>query len=317
MTDSWQPEPSPWLSPTPRNSEQGGQTGHSGQTGQPGQSSHSALIPVAQPNLHGAARPSPEIHSADPMATQMVAVGTVQPREPRLAGGSVEEAERILGQAVDVLGVDPSGYAIGGATEGAVCLVPEDGRWSVFLAEDGARRFAGSFDDPEQAAVHFAGVLLLAGAERGTLPKAFGGANGAGGADSGYDAMRSSDPLAAFLAGPPIEPLAGDPPSSLYTDRRLMVLTPGTEVDRFGDQEGNTVYAARTRYPHRSLPPDFIDRDYRVYRLRDPLRAVVGTAIPWFGQPGGGIAYVLPRPIRELIREGVLVEIPAATVAQP
>ncbi len=126
---------------------------------------------------------------------------------------------------------------------------------------------------------------------------------------------RSSDPLASFLAGPPIEPMAGDPPTSLYSDRRLTVLTPGTEVDRFGDQAGNTVYAARTRYPFRSLPPDFVEREYRVYRLRDPLRAVVGTAVPWFGQPGGGTAYLLPRSVRELIGEGVLVEIPSATIA--
>jgi hypothetical protein len=247
------------------------------------------------------------------MATQMVRVGTVQPRAPRPEGGSLDEAERILGRVVDALAADRASYSIGGAAEGAVCLVPEDGRWSVFLAEDGARRFAGSFDDPEQAAVHFAGALLLASAERGTLPKA--AHDQSSGSGSGYDSGRSSDPLAAFLAGPPIEPLAGDPPSSLYADRRLTVLTPGTEVDRFGDQEGNTVYAARTRYLFRSLPPDFVDRDYRVYRVHDPLRAVVGTAVPWFGQPGGGVAYLLPRSIRDLMREGLLVEVPAATIA--
>ena len=326
MTDSWQPEPSPWLSPAPRNGAGEAASG----TPAPGTSipgtppptlypaaDAGALAPVAPP-AYRQPPPGPGVHPErpdDPMATQLVAVGTVQPRAPRPLGGSVEEAERILGKAVDALGVDQSGYAIGGAAEGAVCLLPEDGRWSVFLAEGGVRRFAGTFDDPEQAAVHFAGVLLLTGAERGTLPKAFGGAGAPAAGDSSHDAMRSADPLAGFLAGPPIEPLAGDPPSSLYTDRRLTVLTPGTEVDRFGDREGNTVYAARTRYPHRSLPPDYVSREYHVYRLRDPLRAVVGTAIPWFGQPGGGVAYLLPRPIRDLIREGVLVEIPAATVA--
>jgi hypothetical protein len=118
-----------------------------------------------------------------------------------------------------------------------------------------------------------------------------------------------------MLAGPPITPLAGDPPTTLYTDQRLTILTPGTEIDRFGDQLGNTVYAARTRYPHRSLPPDYIERQYRVYRIRDPLRALTGTAIPWFGQPGGGMAYLLPRSIGDLLHEGAIVEIPSATVA--
>jgi hypothetical protein len=52
-----------------------------------------------------------------------------------------------------------------------------------------------------------------------------------------------------------------------------------------------------------------------VYRIRDPLRALTGTAIPWFGQPGGGMAYLLPRSIGDLLHEGAIVEIPSATVA--
>lgn len=244
----------------------------------------------------------------DSTSTMLVAVGTVQPaatRPPEVS--TVEEAERILGFAVDSLDADPDLYSIGTVTDGAVCLIPDEGRWAIFLADGGRRRYAGFFDNPEQAAIHFAGVLLLAAAERGSLPKHAAGPAALPG--------RSADPLAEMLAGPPITPLAGDPPTTLYTDQRLTILTPGTEVDRFGDQLGNTVYAARTRYPHRSLPPDYIERQYRVYRVRDPLRALTGTAIPWFGQPGGGMAYLLPRPIRDLLHEGVLVEIPSATVA--
>ena len=244
----------------------------------------------------------------DGTSTMMVAVGTVQSAAERAPEVStVEEAERILGYAVDSLDADPDLYSIGTVTDGAVCLIPDDGRWAIFLADGGRRRYAGSFDNPEQAAIHFAGVLLLAAAERGALPKHAAGQAALPG--------RSADPLAEMLAGPPITPLAGDPPTTLYTDQRLTILTPGTEVDRFGDQQGNTVYAARTRYPHRSLPPDYIERPYRVYRVRDPLRALTGTAIPWFGQPGGGMAYLLPRSIKELLHEGVLVEIAAATLA--
>jgi len=286
---------------------------------------NSQLTPV--PHSSYQQRPQPEpppptgapvISGDDGMSTMMVSVGTVQPRAPQ-PPASVEDAERVLGAAVDSLDAAPDLYSIGTVTDGAVCLVPDDGRWAVFLADGGQRRFAGSFDDPMLAAVHFAGVLLIAAAERGVLPRqpapvqsALTGENGAIGHDG--QPGRSTDPLAEFLAGPPITPLAQDPPTTLYTDHRLTVLTPGTEVDRFGDQLGNTVYAARTRYPHRSLPPDYIDREYRVYRVRDPLRALAGTAIPWFGQPGGGTAYLLPRPIRDLLREGALVEIPSATV---
>lgn len=276
---------------------------------------------------------APIIGNDDGTSTMMVTVGTVQPRAPQ-PPASIEDAERVLGAAVDSLDADPDLYSIGTVTDGAVCLVPDDGRWAVFLADGGQRRFAGSFDDPMLAAVHFAGVLLIAATERGVLPRqaaaaqaALPGQNHQNGQNSqngqshqnghsgyGGEPGRSTDPLAEFLAGPPITPLAQDPPTTLYTDHRLTVLTPGTEVDRFGDQLGNTVYVARTRYPHRSLPPDYIEREYRVYRVRDPLRALTGTAIPWFGQPGGGTAYLLPRPIRDLLREGALVEIPSATV---
>ncbi|ACU69517.1 conserved hypothetical protein [Catenulispora acidiphila DSM 44928] len=260
--------------------------------------------PTADPRIGNSRVGNP----SDGNSTMMVAVGTVQPaasRPPEVS--TVEEAERILGYAVDSLDADPDLYSIGTVTDGAVCLIPDDGRWSIFLADGGRRRYAGSFDNPEQAAIHFAGVLLIAAAERGALPKHAAGRAALPG--------RSTDPLAEMLAGPPITPLAGDPPTTLYSDQRLTILTPGTEVDRFGDQQGNTVYAARTRYPHRSLPPDYIGRPYRVYRVRDPLRALTGTAIPWFGQPGGGMAYLLPRPIRDLLHEGALVEIPSATLA--
>lgn len=241
-------------------------------------------------------------------SSQVVAVGTVQPSAARpLEASTVEEAERILGYAVDSLDADPDLYSIGTVTDGAVCLVPDEGRWAIFLADGGRRRYAASFNDPEQAAIHFAGVLLLAAAERGTLPKHARPAAALPG--------HSTDPLAELLAGPPITPMAGDPPTTLYTDQRLTILTPGTEVDRFGDQLGNTVYAARTRYPHRSLPSDYKERPYRVYRVRDPLRALTGTAIPWFGQPGGGMAYLLPRSIEDLLHDGALVEIPSATLA--
>ena len=40
-----------------------------------------------------------------------------------------------------------------------------------------------------------------------------------------------------------------------------------------------------------------------------PVQALAGVAVPWFGQPGGGTAYMLPKSIDELISDGVLVEV--------
>ena len=92
----------------------------------------------------------------------------------------------------------------------------------------------------------------------------------------------------------------------------MVVLPPGTEVDRYGEANGNVTYAARTQYQHRSLPTDWSSFPYHVYRLQRPLEALTGLAVPWFEQPGGGTAFVLPRSISELMADGSLVEIEEA-----
>jgi hypothetical protein len=107
----------------------------------------------------------------------------------------------------------------------------------------------------------------------------------------------------------PIEPLPGEPPLTLLRERRTIELPVGAVVDRFGAPNGNFTYAARTPYENRSLPPEWINSGYHVYRVQRPLRALSGVAVPWFGQPGGGIAYVLPRSVRSLLEDGTLIEI--------
>lgn len=107
----------------------------------------------------------------------------------------------------------------------------------------------------------------------------------------------------------PIAPLAGEPPLTLFRHKQMFELPAGTEVDRYGDQNGNLVYVAGTPFPERSLVPSWINRPYRVYRLRRPLEVLTGVAVPWFEQPGGGTAYLLPKAIEEMVAEGVLVEI--------
>ncbi|MCP2247883.1 TNT domain-containing protein [Lentzea aerocolonigenes] len=107
----------------------------------------------------------------------------------------------------------------------------------------------------------------------------------------------------------PISPLAGEPPLTLFRHKQMFELPAGTEVDRYGDQTGNLVYVAGTPFPERSLVPSWINRPYRVYRLRRPLEVLTGVAVPWFEQPGGGTAYLLPKAIEEMVADGVLVEI--------
>ncbi|MEB3368878.1 glycohydrolase toxin TNT-related protein [Saccharopolyspora mangrovi] len=111
--------------------------------------------------------------------------------------------------------------------------------------------------------------------------------------------------------GQPIQPLNGEPPLTLYRDRRIVMLQPGTELDRFGEPNGNVLYTLRTPYTHRSLPPQWANRTYAAYRVQRPIQALRGTAVAWFEQPGGGTAFVLPAAVSDLIADGTLAEMPA------
>ncbi|SNR51990.1 TNT domain-containing protein [Actinomadura mexicana] len=195
-----------------------------------------------------------------------------------------------LRHRLDQLRVDRAAYRIdtggpdtGGpddATEGVWCLESRPGRWSVFQMRDGERRKEAVFDDAEPASAHLLGRLLL-------------------------------DPRHTVEDGP-FTPLRGEPPLSLLRDRHVAELAAGTEVDRYGAPDGNVTYAARTPYPQRSLPAEWRDRPYRVYRLQRPMETLTGTAVPWFGQPGGGTAHVFRRSVADLLADGGLVEIPDA-----
>jgi hypothetical protein len=107
----------------------------------------------------------------------------------------------------------------------------------------------------------------------------------------------------------PIYPMAGEPPLTLFRGKELRELPAGSELDRFGGPNGNLTYAAGTPFEERSLVPEWVNRPYHVYRLQRPLEALSGVAIPWFNQPGGGAAYLLPASIEELVAEGDLLEL--------
>jgi hypothetical protein len=107
----------------------------------------------------------------------------------------------------------------------------------------------------------------------------------------------------------PITPLPGEPPLTLFRGKRVIEMEPGLEIDRFGDDDGNLAYVAGTPFSERSLVPEWVDRPYHAYRVRQPFQALTGAAIPWFDQPGGGTAFLLPDAIGDLIAHGHLVEI--------
>jgi hypothetical protein len=107
----------------------------------------------------------------------------------------------------------------------------------------------------------------------------------------------------------PIQPLHGEPPLTLFRGKRMIELPAGTEVDRFGDGDGNLTYAAGTPFSRRSLVPEWVERPFHTYRVARPMQVLSGAAIPWFDQAGGGTAYLLPAAVDELLADGSLVEV--------
>ncbi|WP_285497432.1 TNT domain-containing protein [Actinomadura sp. NBRC 104425] len=173
------------------------------------------------------------------------------------------------------LGVDSGAYRIGEVVDGAWCMVPEGGRWAVFQSRHGERRRHAMFDTPEQAATYLVGGLLF------------------------KPGHKSKDGA--------IEPLPGEPPLTLFRNRQMIELPPGTTVDRYGDNSGNVAFTAGTPLPQRSLPPDWANRPYQMFRLQRPLKVLMGVTLPSFDQPGGGTAYIFERSFAELLADGSLV----------
>jgi hypothetical protein len=196
------------------------------------------------------------------------------------------------------LDVDPESYGIEIIVPDAWCLVREGTGWAVFRTAGGDRAVSFAFPAADQAAAFLLGTLLMAADRR---------------------PPRAAPPVTKPDLGRPartydgqIAPLPGEPPVTLFRNLRELELVAGTEVDRVGDPGGNLTYAAGTHYSQRSLPAEWADRPYHVYRLRQPLRVLIGTAVPWFDQPGGGTGYFLPVSIAELLADGALVEIAPA-----
>ncbi|OQO91272.1 hypothetical protein B1813_16865 [Saccharomonospora piscinae] len=107
----------------------------------------------------------------------------------------------------------------------------------------------------------------------------------------------------------PIQPMQGEPPLTLFRGKEMRDLPVGSELDRFGGPNGNLTYAAGTPFEERSLVPEWVNRSYHVYRVQRPVRALAGVAIPWFNQPGGGAAYLLPASVEDLLADGDLIEL--------
>ena len=202
------------------------------------------------------------------------------------------EAHEIIGMTkrmIAGLRITKRSYSFEAAVEGAWCMLMEpDGWWTVFLQTDGARKEEVRFHQTMDAAAHLVGCLSMT-----------------------QDVHRrpADEPLDDYECLQ--QPLPGETPLSEYDGKQHVEIQAGSEVDRIGDTEGNTVFVAGTALVHRGMTPDQPTTPYHRYRVEKPFECLVGylRPKPEYGLPGGGQAYVLPQSVSELVAGGWLGEL--------
>ena len=87
-----------------------------------------------------------------------------------------------------------------------------------------------------------------------------------------------------------------------------MTLQPGEYIQRIGHEGGSFVAPYFTDPFSLSIPYNQIPNMYNpnVYQVLKPYTVTAGTAVPWFGQYGGGMQYKLGISIAELVAQDVL-----------
>jgi hypothetical protein len=76
-------------------------------------------------------------------------------------------------------------------------------------------------------------------------------------------------------------------------EMQLVTVKKGTELDRFGPEEGNFLSTAGTPYAKRGLPPDSLNDiggndSYHCYQVLEEFPVQEGPGAAAFAQPGGG-----------------------------
>lgn len=86
-----------------------------------------------------------------------------------------------------------------------------------------------------------------------------------------------------------------------------ITLKQGTQIDRYGNEQGTFVSPKGTSFNERSLPFGAENRPYNSYEVVKPINNVKsGRTAPFYGQPGGGVQYKLPMTVEELKMGGFI-----------
>ncbi|WP_461121181.1 TNT domain-containing protein [Saccharothrix stipae] len=282
---------------------------------------------------------SPPVVPAPGLVPPPPPVQPPKPVEPRQVTPEEERELSAIRRALDELDVPPAAYRFGEPADRSWLLRTEGQDWEVSWFDRGPTNPV-RFDRLEDAAAYLTGKLVLANRRvprpapmpppppqqqrprppmnvnngfreeqppppRRHVPQPPVPAQAAAHPSGTTTSTQEPKPQRSW----PINPMNGEPPLTLFRHKKMVELPAGTEVDRFGEGEGNLLYAAGTPFPQRSLVPSWINRPYHVYRLRRPVEVLTGVAVPWFEQPGGGTAYLMPKTVDDMIADGVLVEV--------
>ncbi|MGW1073738.1 TNT domain-containing protein [Streptomyces sp. NPDC002537] len=79
-------------------------------------------------------------------------------------------------------------------------------------------------------------------------------------------------------------------------DKKVVKLSAGTHVDRFGQPTGTFLAPTNVSYAARAIPPSNLRTypggptcNYHVYNVKKPFGVYEGAIAPWFNQPGKGL----------------------------
>jgi len=78
-------------------------------------------------------------------------------------------------------------------------------------------------------------------------------------------------------------------------------LISGTEIDRYGSDDGRFVSPKGTPYDERAVAPGTNLKPYSVFKVVKEFFVKSGTIAPWFDKPGGGTQYKLPKAVKDLL----------------
>lgn len=225
------------------------------------------VLAAAEADVAGRPRP-PAPGLVEPDAVTLVDRGL----EPPL-GLRASEVLTVLERRLAEHGVPRSAYRIGERADDRWTLVRTDQGWEV----SGPGGEPSAFAHVEEAARFLLGSLLL------------------------YPG-RGDEPQPVDW---PIMPLRGEPPLNFFRAKRMVLLTAGTTVLRFGNDTGNLVHDPSTRFPEASLPPER-EGARQLYRLVRGLPALTGVTLPWGPMPGGAVGYLLPMAVGQHLEAGAL-----------